>query len=287
MIQEGGNIFVEADSIAKEDVVPTVEVFVTDMIELFPKAEKYLRDYILLGSTGRKDKSGDIDVGYDHKALSDIQAWNITKDQLAEEYKLVKEKAYTATNVQIIVRSTINLIMEQIMDKLPDKIQVEKRYSGRGKFHALIKQYTPEGNSNSKVQIDVIFGDPDWIKFTYYSEDYPDDLKGLHRTQLLHAMFSVKGYVFDHIYGVKDEESGKLLARKPEEAISLLENIYGIEFNEKILTSYQSLEKYLRENLNTEDYKEIIDNYIGILVNTRDAKIPTNIKKYVKDVEYR
>jgi hypothetical protein len=62
------------------------------------------------------------------------------------------------------------------------------------------------------VQIDINVGNLDWLNFSYYSNTYKDNVKGLHRTQLMLAMFKALDMMFKHNTGVTLRATGETLA---------------------------------------------------------------------------
>ena len=130
-----------------------------------------------------------------------------------------------------------------------------------------------------RVQIDINFGDVDWLSFAYYSDTYPNNVKGLHRTQLMLHMFSYKNYIFGHSYGVKNKTTQEIVAKTPEEAIQLLNSLYNIHLNEKILQNYSKLQEYLRKTLDPSTLNEIYDIYLKTLDSTR-CDIPEDLQQY-------
>ena len=55
---------------------------------------------------------------------------------------------------------------------------------------------------------------------------YKDNVKGLHRTQLLVALLANKGYTFSHTMGIKNKDTQEKVASTPEEAINLINKLY-------------------------------------------------------------
>jgi hypothetical protein len=92
-------------------------------------------------------------------------------------------------------------------------------------------------------------------------------------------MFSYKGYVFSHNYGVKEKQTNKIVADSPKEAIKLLNKLYGINLNEKILQNYNVLQEYLRNNLAENVLYGIYDIYLKTLDSTR-CDIPEDLQEY-------
>ena len=122
-------------------------------------------------------------------------------------------------------------------------------------------------------------GNLKWLKFAYYSDAPVENLKGLHRTQLLLSMFNTKGYSFVHGMGVRDKESGEYIVRDVDDALELLGKLYGSPIDEEQTNKYYSLYDYLVKNSNPEVYQKTIDTYIKILDSTR-ADIPLNLQDY-------
>ena len=57
---EGGNVFGTTSSIKKEYILPTLEKFTSELKRIYPKINF---KFSTLGSVGKKDESGDIDLG--------------------------------------------------------------------------------------------------------------------------------------------------------------------------------------------------------------------------------
>jgi hypothetical protein len=100
------------------------------------------------------------------------------------------------------------------------------------------------------------------------------------------ALFANKGRTFGHSTGVVDKETGEREAATPEEAIVLLNKLYGFKLTQSILDDYFKLEDFMKKNLSTEEYNSIIDRYLKILDSTR-ADIPENLQQYWIDNQDR
>ena len=71
-LNEGGHVFGEgSDPIAKEDIKPTLDAWLAEIKRLFPKVAQYWNNPVTLGSVGKKDFSGDIDIAIDQAGLMD------------------------------------------------------------------------------------------------------------------------------------------------------------------------------------------------------------------------
>ena len=180
----------------------------------------------------------------------------------------------------------IVLIGDRINDALAD-VEIDTKASGSGSIFCAIPQY---GAGNKKigkaVQTDINIGNPEWLRFSYYSNTYSGNVKGLHRTQLMLALFSNKGRTFGHSTGVTDKETGAQEAKTPQEAIKLLNTLYDFHLTQDILDDYFKLEDYMKKNLSKEEYNSIIDRYLKILDSTR-TDIPENLQQYWIDNQER
>ena len=285
ILQEGGNVFKDQQSepILRENIKPTLKEFFRELSRIFPKASKYFKDVKTLGSTGKKDVSGDIDLALDSEAFKNAEDWNIDENRAKELFVQFKSKARTATDAMLMKRAFIVLIAEQI-ERDSSLIHVDIKQAGQGTLFTQFPQYDDSGKQVGKyVQIDVNIGNLDWLLFSYYSDGYQDSTcKGLHRTQLLVALFAEQGLVFNHNYGVKDKETGKIVARTPKEAIDVLDKLYGFEVTPDILSNFFKLQEFLEKNLSKDQLEKLYGRYLKILDSTR-CDIPSTLQNYWLD----
>jgi hypothetical protein len=292
ILMEGGNVFGTTTSIEKANIEPTVEKFVDQLSRVFPAKASSFKTFEKLGSAGKKDISGDIDLSYDVKNIfpdgktPDFKGWGVDEQRYNELVAQFSKRARTASPEKIQLRAMIVLIGEKINKTLPD-VEVDDKASGSGSIFCAIPQYDSKGNKLDKaVQTDINIGNPGWLRFSYYSQTYSGNVKGLHRTQLMLALFANKDRTFGHSTGVVDKETGKQEASTPQEAIVLLNKLYGFKLTQDILDDYFKLEDFLKKNLSTEEYNSIIDRYLKILDSTR-ADIPDNLQQYWIDNQDR
>ena len=291
ILKEGGNVFGTTDSIEKDNIEPTIEKFVEQLSKIFPAKASTFTSFEKLGSAGKKAVSGDIDLSYDIKNIfpggkPDFKGWGVDENKYNELLAQFTKKARTASPEKLQLRAMIVLIGDKINDSLPD-VEVDLKASGAGSIFCAIPQYGPDGEKIGKaVQTDINVGNPEWLRFSYYSQSYEGNVKGLHRTQLMLALFSNKGKSFGHTTGVVDKESGQQEASNPKEAIDLLNQLYGFNLTQDILDNYFKLEDFMRKNISKEEYNSIIDRYLKILDSTR-ADIPDNLQKYWIDNQDR
>ena len=73
----GGNVFGTTDKIKREDIKPTLLNFLKEFKRLFPKAEPHFRQMQTLGSVGKKEVSGDIDLAISNQSFDKIEDWGL------------------------------------------------------------------------------------------------------------------------------------------------------------------------------------------------------------------
>ena len=291
LIVEGGNVFDITSSINKENIDSTVEKFVDELSRIFPAKAASFKSFEKLGSAGKKDVSGDIDLSYDVKNIfpdgkPDFQGWGVDEGKYNEKVALFTKRSKTASVDKIQLRAMIELIGEKL-DENSSEIEVDTKSSGNGSIFCSAPQYGPDGKSlGINVQTDINIGNPEWLRFSYYSNTYSGNVKGLHRTQLMLSLFANKGKSFSHATGVVDRETGEKEASNPQEALVLLNKLYGFDISQDTLNDYFKLEDYLKKNVSPEEYNAIMDRYLKILDSTR-ADIPDNLQQYWIDNQSR
>ena len=277
----GGNIFKDSASpIKREDIRPTYVEYIRHLSGIFPNKSEVFRGFTLVGSAGRKETSGDLDLAieitrfFDGKPFNkaEMMDWLVDYNEWEEYYLKLKSRARTSTDNMVKWRAFLKLVGDVIHgDSL---IRVAEKNTN-GNLFTLFPQFDNYGQINKFVQIDWMVGDLRWLKFAYHSNE-SGSLKGLHRTQLIVAMASAKGYSFLHTKGIKDKLNHNFVATTPEQAVELFSKIYGPMKMEQADT-YSSLHSYLKNNSSKEEYETAIRSYLRILKTTR-ANIPLDLK---------
>lgn len=283
-ILEGGNVWGNSAPIKREYIKPTLAKFKEEFSKIFPIASKHFEQVSTLGSVGKKDLSGDIDLAIDESAFKNIDDWNLDSAYLTELFAKFKKRARTSTDAQIMKRAIIVAISE-IVNKESKMIETDVKSAGSGTLFCQFPQFDENGKETDlSVQIDINVGDIDWLRFAYYSDSYKGNVKGLHRTQLMLSLFSYKGHTFSHNYGVKNKESQEIIANNPKQAVELLNKEYNFNITEKILQNYFDLQDFLIANLKQEELHAVWNIYLKILDSTR-CDIPEDLQPYW--VEYQ
>lgn len=280
LINEGGNVWDNSSSIKKEYIKPTLDAFKKEFTRIFPVASKYFGGVRTLGSVGKKDVSGDIDLAIDKRAFENTDDWGLDKARLTELYAQFKKRARSSSDEQLMKRAVIVAISE-IVNSKSDLIETDVKSSGNGTLFCQFPQYDDDGQLDISVQIDINIGDIDWLTFAYYSDSYKGNVKGLHRTQLMLSLFSYKGFTFSHNYGVKNKTTQEVVAQSPEEAIDILNKEYkwSKKLDQDTLSNYFKLQEFLQANLGEEELNQVYNTYLKILDSTR-CDIPEDLQEY-------
>lgn len=288
-LTEGGNVFQgKTASIKREHIGPTLDRYFSELRQLFPrKADMFnLNHFIALGSVGKKPVSGDIDLGVDASSIlnkemsaSSIKEWGIDPKAVDTQQEKLAKRARSATPEQLRMKAFLQLLVKKI-NSSASNIHMDEKKVTPGNVFGFFPQYDEEGNSlEIGVQIDWMVGNLEWLKFSYFSGEYPENsnVKGLHRTQLLLSMLQAIGLSFNHVSGVTDKETGKVVARNSDQVRKLLDKRAGISISQNEMEDYYDLHDALKNQASKEIYDTAIDIYFKILDRTR-ADIPDNLQ---------
>lgn len=273
----GGHVFYGSAPIERDNIKPTLSRFFRELGRIFPGAVKYFENITTLGSTGKKDVSGDIDLALDENAFKNLKDWDLDETEIQEYFSKFQKRARSASKQQLMKRAVLTAVAKKV-DEEGHNISIDTKSTSNGVLFFQFPQFSPSGEMLDKsVQIDVNVGNVDWLSFSYYSSSYKGNVKGLHRTQLMLCLFLIKGYVFSHNYGVKNKETGKVVASTPEQAINLLNDLYNINLDRDTLSDYFKLQEYLRNTLDKTTLRELYRAYLKVLDSTR-CDIPEDME---------
>jgi hypothetical protein len=235
-----------------------------------------------LGSVGKKAKSGDIDLGVDVLELfddgeinpEDLSTWNLDPKEWEERVELLTKRARTATPVEIGWKAFLQLLAKY-MNENSDLITVDEKRTNNGAMFSLFPQFNEEGEQQDiGVQIDWMVGNLDYLMFSYFSDVPMDEeplLKGLHRTQLIHALILAMNHSFSHTKGVKDKETGKVVAFSKDEVLRLLGKLYGKQMFSSDVQNFNTLNDWMQD-IKEDDRERAFVAYLKILDRTNGNK---------------
>jgi len=293
LIKEGGNVFknseYDAQNILLNNIQPTVNKFAEDLGKLFPSKRISFKELTdknnWLGSTGRKPESGDVDLAYTSdnffiNGKPDTKGWELDENEFNTLYEKLKKASRVATVEQIQIKALVQLIVKKINSNGGDLFASDKA-SGAGSIHFSYPQYTPSGEKlDTRAQLDLDIGDMDWLKFRFNSELPKEDpqIKGLHRGQLMLAMFAATGYTFKSGKGFVRKDTGEIIADKPQSAMEVFNDEYkpNNPLTLEIINNYNKLMDYVKNNLKPED-KDATLNMFREALKRAEAYVPDNI----------
>ena len=286
-LTEGGNVFKgeRVGAIPLEFIEPTLERYYEELSRLFPQQTAFFQTIEPLGSVGKKAKSGDIDLAIDVSELAPsrkidaqmLQSWELDPQAWADTRARFANRARNATDEELDLRAFLYELAKYIgMNSQLIKTDLKKVTSG-GMF-SLFPQISDSGEQQEiGIQVDWMLGNKDWLKFAYFSDVPSIDqemLKGLHRTQLIVALLGVKDYSFQHAKGVYRKGTKEKVVTSPQEALELIEKLYGAPISTEELRNFNSLYGWIEANLSGRDKVKVYRYYLKILDSTRGNKDP-------------
>ena len=280
----GGNIFKDyASPIVRENIRPTLKKYMDHLGLIFPEKAHVFKHFYPVGSVGKKAISGDMDLALDFKHLfegepynaTELRQYKITPSEWDAMYERIKKRARTSTDEMCKLKAFLKLLAYPIISE--GMIHVANDKTTHGNIFTLFPQYDRFGQVNEYVQIDWMIGHLPWLKFAYHSGE-SGNLKGMHRTQLMVAMLSNKGYTFAHLHGIKNKETQEFVATTPSEAISLFSELFG-NLERDDFHNFIRLHHFLKLYSSKEEYEEIIKSYMKIL-KTSKVQIPADLTEF-------
>jgi len=269
----GGNIFKnKATSIPKNRIEPTIKAYKDALKNIFPMKGHSVTFFEPVGSAGKKDLSGDLDLAIDHTHIvrsftgSEIGKWGVSFEEWNDLYLKIKKRARTATDEMCKMRALLTLISAKLTE---NNIDVGGQVTA-GNIFTCFPQYDENGPTGDYVQIDWMVGDVEWLRWSYYSHG-EISLKGLHRTQFLVALFSEIGYTFNHFSGIKKKNTSDWTITSPEDALKLLSEHYG-DIDHSQTETFARLHSWLLRS-DSGAYFRVVSRYREIL-KTQKENIP-------------
>ena len=286
-LTEGGNVFKgeRVGAIPLEFIEPTLERYYEELGRLFPQQTAFFQTIEPLGSVGKKAKSGDIDLAIDVSELAPsrkiddqmLQSWQLDPGVWADTRARFAKRARNATDEELDLRAFLYELAKYIGEN-SQLIKTDLKKVTSGGMFSLFPQISDSGEQQEiGIQVDWMLGNKDWLKFAYFSDVPSVDqemLKGLHRTQLIVALLGAKGYSFQHAKGVYRKGTKEKVVTSPQEALELIQKLYGAPISIEELRNFNSLYGWIEANLSDEDKVNAYRYYLKILDRTRGNKDP-------------
>ncbi len=214
LILEGGNVFKSQDGKAL-----TQRINQADVAPTIKWLENILDIDLLnntLGTTGKNPTSGDLDIAVDSEENLKEDVYRELVLWVSQNIPDVNIREYVAkTGIEVHFRTPIN------------------------------------GNpANGYVQTDLMFGDPEFMKWSSQGEP-PGEFKGQHRQILLASIAKFRGYKWSGFNGLTPRSGGQTI-RSPQEITDIL---LGKGHNPQDLTSINKILDIVKNN---PDYNKMV-----------------------------
>ena len=268
----GGNVFSDVEPIRLDQIQPTLNAYQKSLQTIFPNSNI---EFVAVGSVGKKELSGDLDLAISTENFISLSSY-INTSKFNNRVELLSKRARTSTIEQLKVKAILLELADIINDNNQVDIKVNSKKITTYTMFSRFNQFDVRGVKLDKfVQIDWMIGDIDWLSFSHYSDVYFDSMvKGLHRTQLLVAMFYVLGYRFSHECGIKDLDNN-VLTNVPQSALNILNRELDINLTVEIVKNYFTLYDYLLKNTSTSYINSVSSQYLQIMKMSHNV-VPSN-----------
>ena len=256
ILKEGGNIFKDADG------KPLTQRINRDSVDptllWLEKITGLKHSDFKLGSTGIKDTSGDLDVAVD--------ASQVDKQELFDKLVAWKAKNHPDDSTRAwVAKSGISVHFK-----------------------------TPiNGNEqNGFVQTDLMFGNPELMKFAYKGTGDGTVYKGAHRAIMIASLAKARGMKWSPGKGLYNRETNELVASAPDD---VAEALLGAGGNPADLDSVESIVKKIKgspdyEALTADAFANFekqglpIPESRGIVTGMLQAKMRVDEKDFFKNI---
>ena len=218
ILKEGGNVF------KNDDGSPvTQRINQADVDPTLQWAEKIVGVDLVnhkLGSTGIRSSSGDMDIAVDKD--------NVSKDELVAKLKAWKDKNHQDDDDRAwVAKSGINVHFKTPIKGDP---------------------------KNGFVQLDLMFGEPEFMKFAMKGSGDDTPYKGMHRAVLISSIAKFHGYKFNSQTGLVDRITNKTVSKNPTE---IAQYLLGDNAKAEDLDSVETIVAKIKSDPN---YKAMVDD---------------------------
>ena len=314
-IFEGGGLGKKfgAVPIEKRNIDPTVEYFL-DKFKEVTQIFININEVKILGSGGQKEISGDIDISVSKNISQKLVQYLIDELQKSPKRDLFiknAKKSFIENEKEKFIKLNENEKEEFIKLNENKIIAIASLKFGRSvgspfdldakgiKLLTTIEDFDlddgmpglipfvsnvmqPNGTLNEKkVQIDLNFGDQEWMSFAYHytPEESPNEkpIKGLHRNIILECLIETLGGVWGFQKGFKISKNDIKFNENKTQFIDFLNKKLKFNIEEKDLKTFfniLNIVKKLNKNIRTKIFNLMI-NKLGHSLVPAGVYIPT------------
>lgn len=215
-LNEGGNVFKGDDGTPVTQRIDRGDVDVT--LAWLEKVTGIPHKEFKLGSTGIRSSSGDMDIAVDQASVD--------KTDLAKRLVAWAKKNH------------------------PD--DDPRKWVAKSGISIHFKTPIKGDESNGFVQTDLMFGEPDWMKFTMKGSGDDSEFKGVHRAVMMASLAKAQGMKWSSQVGLSDRASGEVLSRSPDE---IAQKLLGSDATTADLDSVEAIVAKIK---NRPDYAQLV-----------------------------
>jgi|TARA_B100000902_G_scaffold89037_1_gene92890 hypothetical protein len=224
ILNEGGNIFKDPET--KEPVTQRInQADVDPTLAWLEKITGLPHKDFKLGSTGIRSTSGDMDIA--------VNQDEVTKDEMVAKLAAWVQKNHPGDDLKKWIRkSGINV-----------------------HFLTPINGNPEEGY----VQTDLMFGEPEFMKFALKGSGDNTPYKGQHRMILISSIAKAQGYKFSSGAGLVDRITNQTISKNPDE---IAKTLMGDTATAKDMDSVETIIAKIKTDPNYENLiKDARDNF--------------------------
>jgi hypothetical protein len=216
VLNEGGNVFKGEDGTPVTQRINRADVDPT--LDWLEKVTGIPHREFKLGSTGIRSTSGDMDIAVDQNSVD--------KTELAKRLVAWAKKNH------------------------PD--DDPRKWVAKSGISLHFKTPINGDESNGFVQTDLMFGEPDWMKFTMKGSGDDSQFKGMHRAVMMASVAKGQGMKWSSQAGLTDRNSGELVSRNPDE---IAKKLLGADATTNDLDSVETIVAKIK---NRPDYEQLV-----------------------------
>ena len=219
ILKEGGNIFKDPNGKPVTQRISKNDIDPTlDWVEKITGIDH--KD-MKLGSTGIRSSSGDIDIA--------VNAKEVDKEGMYQKLVTWATKNYPDDNPrQWVAKSGTNVHFKTPINGNP---------------------------KNGFVQLDLMFGDPVWMKFALKGSGDDSIYKGAHRMIMLASVAKAQGMQWSPTKGLVDRETKQVITTNPEE---IAKRLIGPNANRQTLDSVETINAAIKGR---KDYAQLVADF--------------------------
>ena len=304
VILEGGHSYSNISRIRKEDIKPTLDVF---LAPLFKKLKISETDIRYLGSTGKKVTSGDIDILIDGKKIANtfkLQDHDEIPQKIYDDMKSIYGKDFEMNYTKALKVSNIAFPIYNVNGQTDEFVQIDlmTTFDDGGLDYGEFFYNSPDITKNESIfsgahrseLVRLLFGfikRPEDVEFYEYFDDefdgkYKGEMKQFVKLSLLPTGLTLQTKSFlGKTKPLKNPKTikalDKFISNNPDFISNILLDGKGTPMD---LNSFESIWAFIETGKSKELYEQrakIANAYNDKILQKKNIEVPNQIKKYL------